>query len=712
MNALVEIALINALFAGGLALLAFAAGRALRRPALAHALWVLVLLKLLTPPLVEWETGIPLHVAARRPAPDPRAVDEVTLPQPAEITPRNSAPVNLPAVDSAQNDVRTPAVAQRPSMIPQTRAESGEAILFPVEQGDEPLPTFSEAPAPVPLSDPALHSSWSWTSLVPAAVSLWLAGTVAWFTLQGFRLLSFFRMLRRSQPAPCQLQQQTRRLAENMGLRRCPPVRVISGTFAPLMWGLGPRAGLLFPAGLLRRLDGRARATLLVHELAHYRRRDHWVRLLELIAGGLYWWNPVVWWSKRHIEQTEEACCDAWVVSQFSDDPRRYAEALLATVDFLAEAPRPVPVIASSIGDARSIRNRLTSIMLGPAPKRMTPSGRLGLLAMAILLLPLKPAFLNSAPDTASAAPSISAASLMPQPSANEFVRQNPAKAISLSPSLQDNLPAAPALRAPRRIVWAKTTSPDGRSMITAATDRSVSFKNSRTSANLDLSDAEVTTAAFSPDGRLFLTGSLDGRVRLWNARTAELLRIFPAHREAVRTVLFSPDGEMVVSGGRDGRVRTWNLKRRRLPESLSVWTHRLSANVPVNCIRFSPDGRLLAVAAGDWKSNAPGFVTLWNAVTLERLKTFPCDTAAAAVLFSDDGRSLTIAGWPGTVANWDISSGRLTARGTVPKNAVSAAAFSADHELRARMTLHSPVPEQTAGSSFGRFINTPALSP
>src|SRR5437773_1721665 len=80
-----------------------------------------------------------------------------------------------------------------------------------------------------------------------------------------------------------------------------------------------------------------ARATLIAHELAHYRRGDHWVRVFELVVSGIFWWNPVVWWARRQIEIAEEECCDAWVIEQFPDTPRWYAEALLETIDFLSE---------------------------------------------------------------------------------------------------------------------------------------------------------------------------------------------------------------------------------------------------------------------------------------------------------------------------------------------------------------------------------------
>ena len=125
---------------------------------------------------------------------------------------------------------------------------------------------------------------------------------------------------------------------------------------------------------MLQRLDPAAADALLSHELAHYLRRDHWVRLFELLVTGLFWWHPVVWIARRRIEVAEEHCCDAWAVSQCPDQPRRYAEALLDTIDFLAERPAPAGPLASGLGEAPFLRQRLRLIMLAWVRSRCQPA--------------------------------------------------------------------------------------------------------------------------------------------------------------------------------------------------------------------------------------------------------------------------------------------------------------------------------------------------
>ena len=173
-----------------------------------------------------------------------------------------------------------------------------------------------------------------------------------------------------------------------MGMRSSPHVWLVQGPLPPMVWAVG-RARILFPAGLLDRLDGEARASLLAHELAHVRRRDHWVRWLELVVMGLYWWYPLAWIARRQMQAREEECCDAWAARHC--EPRVYATAILDAVDFLAEAKPRLPAAASPLHTARSLRDRLTLIMSGDSPRRLGWLGRLTLLALALATLPLLP---------------------------------------------------------------------------------------------------------------------------------------------------------------------------------------------------------------------------------------------------------------------------------------------------------------------------------
>jgi hypothetical protein len=150
---------------------------------------------------------------------------------------------------------------------------------------------------------------------------------------------------------------------------------------------------VLLPAGLWQGLTDEQRDTLLVHELAHLRRFDHWVRRLELVVVALYWWHPVVWWARHELQEAEEQCCDAWVVWALPAAAAAYAAALVETVTFLSHSKAPLPLGASGMTQVDLLKRRLSMIMGGTTPRMLPRLGFLAILILAAGLLPLTPSW-------------------------------------------------------------------------------------------------------------------------------------------------------------------------------------------------------------------------------------------------------------------------------------------------------------------------------
>jgi beta-lactamase regulating signal transducer with metallopeptidase domain len=376
MHTLLEAGFSNALMAGALALTAYGLGRFCRRPALTHALWLLVLVKLLTPPLV--------RVPIPWPEPDSRhgGSDLVAQVEPPAVL--------VPAPFLAPPDPNGPEADMPAAVLP-------EALPDPPAEEVFPIPATAGAAAEeivLPQKASGSQETGGVGGSVPWVVPLivvWALGTVLWLALAAMRLGRFHTLLAHARPAPLELQTEADRLAGLLGLTRTPGVWLMPGVLSPMLWAVGRSSRLLLPAELLDRLRDDQRQALLVHELAHLRRRDHWVRWLELVVLALYWWLPVAWWARRELQEAEEECCDAWVVWALPHAAKAYAVALVETLDFLAEARPALPVAASGLGNLSSLRRRLTMIMRGNTPRALTRAGLLAVLGMGILLLPLVP---------------------------------------------------------------------------------------------------------------------------------------------------------------------------------------------------------------------------------------------------------------------------------------------------------------------------------
>jgi WD40 repeat protein len=125
----------------------------------------------------------------------------------------------------------------------------------------------------------------------------------------------------------------------------------------------------------------------------------------------------------------------------------------------------------------------------------------------------------------------------------------------------------------------------------------------------------------------------------------------------------FSSDGRTLASADSEGYIRLWDIES-GLPRLLGLSTND---DVEVKRMRFSPDGRILAVEEDrnvayspraeswpDWLKEAftSRTVTLWDTASGERLARLPADHL---LLFTSDGRALVTYGCNGTLRWWDV---------------------------------------------------------
>jgi bla regulator protein blaR1 len=361
----------NAVSATLLALLVACLGRVLaRRPAVLHCLWLLVLVKLVTPPLYELPVPWPEPLnRTREPAAGPRVVYIEPIEEPGQIG----------AVVSEAKISRELAVDER-----QVTLDNNLMALSGL---------LREAPT---LINPAAWSSNDWMKLASA---IWIGGAVTTLLVSIRRIRRFQRLLRAAHPVGEDTQDWVDELAANLGLLRSPTVWWVGGKLSPLVWSLGWRPRLIIPVDLWKGLDDHQRATLLIHELAHLRRGDHHLRFFELIVTALYWWHPVLWWARHSLRDVEEQCCDAWVVWAYPDAAKAYAETLLETLDFLNYSEPSEPLLASGFGKVHHLRKRLTMIMNGTTPRLLGMWGTLGSLGLAAVLLPVNATWAQKAEE-------------------------------------------------------------------------------------------------------------------------------------------------------------------------------------------------------------------------------------------------------------------------------------------------------------------------
>lgn len=179
-------------------------------------------------------------------------------------------------------------------------------------------------PVSVPISWQQMLDSWYETIAVPVG-GLWIAG--AFFLM--FRLLGGYwlaRRIRRVGVSPVPEQRLCRYWCEKLGIRQ--PVHWLESVHVrqPLTLGFW-KPVVLFPAGLLLQLHPDEVEMLLLHELAHIRRHDYLVNLLQLALEVCFFYHPLFLLMSKDLRRYREYCCDDLVL-QHAPDRLLYAKAL------------------------------------------------------------------------------------------------------------------------------------------------------------------------------------------------------------------------------------------------------------------------------------------------------------------------------------------------------------------------------------------------
>ncbi len=162
-------------------------------------------------------------------------------------------------------------------------------------------------------------------------------------------------------------------------LRMTRPVTVLESCFAEVPVVIGHlRPVILMPVGLLAGLPTGQIEAILLHELAHIRRADYLVNLMQTLVEGLLFYHPAVWWISNAIRTERENCCDDLVVLT-NVDAHEYATALAA----LAEN-RWTLRQAALAATGGNLVNRIRRLLAQPESPRMpvTPVLSVGILVV------------------------------------------------------------------------------------------------------------------------------------------------------------------------------------------------------------------------------------------------------------------------------------------------------------------------------------------
>lgn len=160
---------------------------------------------------------------------------------------------------------------------------------------------------------------------LPLLVAAWLA-CVAALALRSALGLAWIARARRTGGRNAHWQQRLSQLAARLGIRRSVTLRMVETLASPITAGWW-RPVVLMPAALVARMPPELLEALLAHELAHVRRHDFLINLLQNVVEILLFYHPAVWWLSRRIRHERELVADG-IAANLTGEPRRLALAL------------------------------------------------------------------------------------------------------------------------------------------------------------------------------------------------------------------------------------------------------------------------------------------------------------------------------------------------------------------------------------------------
>ncbi len=241
---------------------------------------------------------------------------------------------------------------------------------------------------PVPSATDATSSINRSSSIVVRWLAvIWLCGAVVMLLrgLAGFVIARRW-LVESAAVAEFGLQELTeivKELSGRLKLRRIVQIvlsdRIDTPAVVGVIWPV-----IMVPVSMLTGVPGDQWRIMIAHELAHIRRWDPLVSLIQMVVESLLFFNPFVWWLNRIIRAEREACCDA-VAARICGQPMSVAKTL---VNVAASIHRPL--ISSAMAFAEPSREgELSDRVLRLVQPDRAPQSKISWLSVSVVMVAL-----------------------------------------------------------------------------------------------------------------------------------------------------------------------------------------------------------------------------------------------------------------------------------------------------------------------------------
>lgn len=320
----------------------------------------------------------------------------------------------------AEGSILTLAVAAGLRFIPQKSSRTKFVIWF----------SAMVATALLPLLD--LKLSGKAGGMISAQAVITIPFTVAFYVSLAWLALVCFGLLRvgmavwqlRALRQRCVELPDEQLTPEVQGLvtefRKHRPVSILVSQQVQVPTAVGFfKSSVILPPWMMEETVAGELKHVVLHELAHLRRRDDWTNLIQKIVKAVLFFHPGIWWMERELSLQREMACDDKVL-EHTDSPRTYAECL-ARVAEKSFMRRQIALAQAAVSRVRQLSVRVGRI-LDPERSGTTQSWKPAVPGVIVLAM-ISGVSVSLAPDlvrVGSEATTLAAATKTQTPSATE----------------------------------------------------------------------------------------------------------------------------------------------------------------------------------------------------------------------------------------------------------------------------------------------------
>jgi beta-lactamase regulating signal transducer with metallopeptidase domain len=318
-------------------------------------IWMLVLAKLVLPTTLSSPTGPAYWFGDRLPAVVPDK--SVAAAEPGEIVLPFEPMIALPAESDIHAEAPAAADVDSHTRQAATKTSGGAAVAI------------------------------TWQGFVFLA---WLATVTAAMLLLMQRMFFVRGLIAQSKDASTAMIDMFDQCCRQMAVHKGIPLRLSALAASPSVCGLF-RPKVLIPEDLTSELDSQHVKSILLHELAHIKRSDLWVSLIQTLLQIVYIYNPLLWVANAVIRKTREQAVDEMVLVAMGAEAEQYPQTLLAVSKLTFGRPALSLRLIGVVESKKVLSSRIRHITSRPFPKS-TKLGIVGLTALvfiAALLLPM-----------------------------------------------------------------------------------------------------------------------------------------------------------------------------------------------------------------------------------------------------------------------------------------------------------------------------------